>query len=115
VGKCDTWIHLLGPEPVAEPVCPGALDLAAVKANSARVRALLLDLSPEIVANAEAISSEVLYFAASPLGASPVAFVDSAGETRIGPDPARLAPRWVEIPTLWVLSRIAPAFVPAQT
>ena len=115
IGKCDTWLHLLGPEPLAEPVQPGALDIAAIRANSARVRALLLDLSPEIVANSEAISSDVMFFAASPLGSSPVIFKDAKGEQHIGPDPARLAPRWVEIPTLWVLSRIAPALVPAKT
>ena len=111
-GKCDTWLHLLGPEPLAEPVQKGALDFAAIAANSARVRALLIEICPEIVANAEAISSEVMYFAASPLGSSPVSFTDEDGQTHIGPDPARLAPRWVEIPTLWVLSRLAPALVP---
>jgi hypothetical protein len=115
IGKCDTWLRLLGPEPLAEPVHQGSLDIAAIRANSTRVRALLLDLSPEIVANAEAISSDVMFFAASPLGSSPVAFKDAKGEQHIGPDPARLAPRWVEIPTLWVLSRIAPALVPAKT
>ena len=111
-GKCDTWIHLLGPEPLANPVRKGCLDLGIIRANSARVRALLLDLCPEIVSNAESISSAVTYFAASPLGSSPVAFTGADGETHIGPDPARLAPRWVEVPTLWVLSRIAPALVP---
>ena len=29
----------------------------------------------------------------------------------IGPDPARLAPRGVEIPMLWVLARVAPKMV----
>ncbi len=115
IGKCDTWLHLLGAEPLAEPVRPGGLDIVAIRANSARIRTLLLELAPEIVANAEAISSDVMFFAASPLGASPVTFLDAKGEQHIGPDPARLAPRWVEIPTLWVLSRIAPAMVPATT
>ena len=112
VGKCDTWLHLLGPQPLGDPVRDGALDLGVILANSARVRALLLELAPEIVANSEAISNEVVYFAASPLGSSPVEFLDGDGQPHIGPDPARLSPRWVEIPTLWVLSRIAPALVP---
>ena len=113
VGKCDTWLHLLGPQPLGDPVRDGALDLSVILTNSARVRALLLALAPEIVANSEAISSEVVYFAASPLGSSPVEFLDGDGKPHIGPDPARLSPRWVEIPTLWVLSRIAPTLVPS--
>ena len=53
-----------------------------------------------------------MYFAASPLGCSPVEFTDSRGIKMIGPDPAKLNPRHVEIPTLWVLSRVAPSIVP---
>ena len=112
VGKCDTWLHLLGPQPLGDPVRGGTLNLGIILANSARVRALLLELAPEIVANAEAISNEVVYFAASPLGSSPVEFLDGEGHPHIGPDPAKLSPRWVEIPTLWALSRIAPSLVP---
>jgi hypothetical protein len=111
VGKSDTWLHLLG-EPVEFPVHAGRLDIALVARNSARVRSLLLEICPAIVANAEAISSEVMYFAASPLGCSPVEFTDARGVKMIGPDPARLNPRHVEIPTLWVLSRVAPSIVP---
>ena len=113
IGKSDTWRHLLADVEMREPLRDGRVDLAAVRANSAKLRAFLLEICPVIVANAEAISSEVMYFAASPLGASPVEFTDSRGVKMIGPDPARLAPRQVEIPTLWVLSRVAPEMVPA--
>ena len=112
VGKCDTWLHLLGSEPLIDPVSKGSLNGEAIQTNSDRVRSLLLELAPEIVSNAESISNTVMYFAVSPLGASPVSFKDSNGDERIGPDPARLSPRWVEIPTLWVLSIISPTFVP---
>jgi len=111
VGKSDTWLHLLG-EPVESPVHNGRLDVSLVASNSSRVRSLLLEICPAIVANAEAISSEVMYFAASPLGCSPVEFTDARGVKMIGPDPQRLNPRHVEIPTLWVLSRVAPSMVP---
>ena len=107
VGKSDTWLHLLG-APIEFPVKDGQLDLSAVARNSARVRALMYEICPSIVANAEEISSEVMYFAASPLGCSPVEFTDSRGVTMIGPDPKLLNPQHVEIPTLWVLSRVAP-------
>jgi hypothetical protein len=112
VGKCDTWQHLLGDLPLEGPLGDGRLDLAALNRNSDRVRSLLIDVCPSVVANAEAISSEVLYFAISPLGTSPVVFTDSAGARRIGPEPGRIAPIGVEIPTLWILSQIAPGMVP---
>ena len=111
VGKSDTWRHLLGDEPLASPARDGRLDSAAVARNSARVRTLLLGICPSIVANAEAISSDVMYFAASPLGSSPVEFTDARGVNLIGPDPQRLNPQHVEDATLWVLSRVAPGMV----
>ena len=113
LGKSDTWLQLLGEEPLASPVRAGRLDLSLVAANSERVRALLLEICPAIVANAEAVSSDVRYFAASPLGCSPVEFTDARGVKMIGPDPQRLNPQHVEIPTLWVLSRVAPGMVPS--
>jgi len=113
VGKSDTWHHLLGAE-ICGPVVKGCLDYTIVRQNSAHVRTLLLDACPSIVANAEAISSDVMYFAASPLGCSPVEFTDSRGTKMIGPDPRQLNPQHTEIPTLWVLSRIAPGMVPSS-
>ena len=114
VGKSDTWLRLLGDRQIQWPVQDGRLDLQIVQQNSDIVRKLLLDLCPAIVANAEAISSEVMYFAASPLGCSPVEFTDSRGNTMIGPDPLKLDPQHVEVPTLWVLSRVVPAMVPSD-
>jgi FHA domain len=113
VGKSDTWLHLLGDQQIQYPIKDGRLNVQTVQQNSDIVRKLLLDLCPAIVANAEAISSEVMYFAASPLGCSPVEFEDSRGNRMIGPDPQKLNPQHVEVPTLWVLSRIVPSMVPA--
>jgi hypothetical protein len=114
VGKSDTWLHLLGDQQIISPVKEGRLDLRVVRQNSRIVRDLLLELCPAIVANAEAISSEIMYFAASPLGCSPVEFADSRGNRMIGPDPQKLNPQHAEIPTLWVLSRVVPAMVPSS-
>ncbi|HWB01619.1 MAG TPA: hypothetical protein VG796_01260 [Verrucomicrobiales bacterium] len=115
VGKCDTWQHLLGEIPLEPAVRDEKLDLPALRRNSARIRALLCDVSPAIVANSEAISSEVMFFAVSPLGCSPVIFTDAAGGRKLGPDPGRIAPIAVDVPTLWVLSQIAPAMVPVHS
>ncbi len=114
VGKCDTWEHLLGEPPLLPAVVDQKLSLANVQANSRRIRDLLMDICPEIVSNAEAISSNVAYFALSPLGCSPVKFTDRNGIENIGPDPKQIKPRYVEDPTLWVLSQIAPSFVPSE-
>lgn len=112
VGKSDAWIQLLG-EPIECPVQNSKLDLTIVQRNSSRIRQLLMQVCPSVVANAEAISSEVMFFAASPLGSSSIEFTNSRGVKMIGPDPQRLNPQHVEIPTLWVLSQVAPAIVPS--
>lgn len=115
VGKSDTWQHLLGTSGIRTPLEKGFLDLDIVEENSVLVRDLLLDIAPAIVANAEAISSDVKFFAASPLGGSPVEFTDARGVTMIGPDPSKLKPQHVEIPTLWVLSKVAGGIVKTRS
>src|SRR5206468_12714537 len=45
VGKCDAWVHLLGREPLSNPLASRALDSAAVDSNSDRIRKLLLEIS----------------------------------------------------------------------
>lgn len=118
VGKSDAWLNLLGDEPlmpIMEQVDGSTvIRLDHIKANSDRIREFMLDVCPSIVANAEAISSEVMYFASSPLGHAPVSFKDDDGLTRIGPDPEKLDPQRVEDPVLWSLSKIAPEMFPSQ-
>jgi hypothetical protein len=104
VGKCDVWLHLLNGRPVGNPVRDGKLDLAVVEENSGIVRALLYELCPAVVANAEALSSNVLYFAASSFGHTPF----KVGPGEYVPDPAKLEPAYVEAPLLWILSQICP-------
>jgi hypothetical protein len=118
-GKSDAWLDMLGAEPL-KPALDNGPDGARVRLdhiheNSERVRKILLGISPAIVANAEAISSDVMFFAASPLGHPPVRFKDSEGHIRIGPDPVKLNPQRVEDATLWVLSKIAPSMFPSHS
>ena len=115
VGKYDTWSSLLGDAPMLPAIQDGVVRLDHIKANSTRVRELMVRTCPSIVANAEAISSNVCYFAVSPLGCSPVEFLDHEGTPRIGPDPKQLNPRHVEAPTLWVLSQATPEMIPSTT
>lgn len=113
IGKCDTWLHLLGSEPLEPSVRDGRLDLMALLRNSSRLRSLLCEITPAMVSNAEAISSEVMFFAISPLGSSPVVFTDASGIRKVGPDPSQIAPVDVEVPALWCLSQLAPSMIPS--
>lgn len=118
-GKSDAWLKMLGDAPLLPAVVEisgkRTIDLANLRTNSDRIRSFLLDICPAIVANAEAISSEVCYFAASPLGHPPVKFTDNRGIERIGPDPKRLCPSRVEDAPLWILAKIAPALFPSRS
>ena len=115
VGKHDTWANLLGDAPLLPALKDGMVRLDNIQTNSTRVRDLMVRICPSIVANAEAISSNVCYFAISPLGCSPVEFLDREGTPRIGPDPRQLNPRHVEAPTLWVLAQATPEMIPSSS
>lgn len=110
VGKCDAWMHLLGATPFNDPVADHRLDLNAVRHNSELVRNLMLDIAPAVVANAEGISRNVMYFPVSSFGHSPIKIEAGA----YVPDPSQLKPILVEAPLLWALSRIRPDLVPSS-
>lgn len=117
IGKCDLWeSYLSTPEGGGEALLPvsenGKIIQANVMANSERLRALMMSLEPSICTTAESISNNVRYFAVSQLGAPPITFEDAEnGVTRIGPDPAKIAPRYMCDPTLWMLSELMPGYV----
>jgi hypothetical protein len=110
VGKCDAWMHWLGPEPFADPVGDHHLDLAAVERNSNAVRSLLLEIAPTVVGNAETTSSQVTYFPVSSFGHAP----RRIGSGSYVPDPGQLSPILAEVPVLWILSRVRPDLVPSR-
>jgi hypothetical protein len=104
VGKCDVWLHLLNGKSMSKPVSDGKLDIAAVEENSSTIRELLYRLCPPLVANAEALSSNVMFFAASSFGHTPL----KIGPGEYVPDPSKLQPANVEVPLLWILSQVCP-------
>jgi hypothetical protein len=105
VGKADAWQHLLGKPPLADPLEKGSFNVRAVEDNSKRVRQLVYELCPAVIANAEALTQKVMFFAASSFGHSPV----KIGPGEYVPDPAKLNPMFVEVPLLWLFSEIFPA------
>jgi len=110
LGKFDAWQHLLPPHSMVYPVVDGGIDLEIVARNSRLMRKLLHGICPRIVANAEALSSEVCYFPCSSFGHTPVKVAEGA----YAPDPAKLQPFQVEIPPLWALAKLCPALVPVR-
>lgn len=110
VGKCDVWVQLLNGHPIREPLHSGKLDIEAIEENSNAIRALMHRLCPAVLANAEALSTNVLFFAASSFGHTPM----KIGPGEYVPDPARLQPVHVEIPLLWILSQIYPALIKSR-
>jgi hypothetical protein len=112
VGKSDTWEKLLS-SPLEPVVKAGALDLAAVRRNSDRVREVLLHLCPGLVASAESLADQICFFAATSFGHTPVMIGAGPNKGRIAPDPQRLAPAHVEEPLYWLLHLSSPAMFPA--
>ena len=118
VGKFDVWRDLIKGDSLAQPLVENRFDQNAVDENTGVVRELMLDVCPQIVAGAEAISNDVKYFPVSSFGCSPEVTGYEKGPKGndipvLGPNPSKINPILVEIPVLWILSRIKPHLVPS--
>ena len=114
IGKCDVWKHLVEWDQFKNPLQNGKIDHALVDANSARLREFLTQVDPAIVAHAEGLARTVRYFPVSAFGHSPARIESGAGTGLLAPDPKRIEPIFLEIPTLWALSRLMPQLFPSQ-
>lgn len=114
VGKCDVWQDLIGQEHLRNAVVNGQLDIAVIKEVSDLIRSKLLEITPSIVANAESISDNVMYFPVSSFGCSPELLgIDPETQHPIlSPDPNKISPVLVEIPILWILCQIDRKLIP---
>lgn len=111
--KADCWGPLLPRWPLPLPYRRTAQGIAGVDMDmltevSAEVRQLLKRFSPEIVAAAEALTSDVVYLPVSATGCSPEA--DPDGQI-VGFVPKRLNPIWAEVPLIYFLVRWVPTLV----
>jgi hypothetical protein len=113
--KSDVWAPMLNGASKAAPwsaVSPdglSGLDLGVVERNSAAVRALLAETTPEVVSAAEDFAQKVIYVAVSAVGARP--------EPTQGPGgwairPRDVQPRNVAVPLLVGLQMSVPGIVP---
>ena len=104
VSKCDIWLPLLGEAVLEEPwrwdpkIRTCALDIDLIKRVSFSVRALLEEMTPELVATAESFAGDVLYLPNSALGRSPE--FDPETET-LGIMPGDIRPIWASVPMLY--------------
>lgn len=109
VPKADIWSHLLGVDLSAEPFLPNAVagklcavDLGAVESVSAKLRRLLLQVTPEFVSAAEDFCEHVLYVPVSVFSGTPQQ-VDGRREFFIRAKDVR--PRWITVPVLYMFGK----------
>ncbi len=100
LNKFDAWEQLLGEEPFLDPIKDGKINLDVLNQNSDRLKGLLMSICPSIVAAAESISKHCKFFAACPLGHSPVKTLSGL----YAPDPSKINPKFVEQPVIWFLN-----------
>lgn len=113
LSKSDIWGGLLreeNGEPVDIVTPPfereraglGKMSIRRVDAVSDRVRALLRDLAPEVVAAAEDAFERVIFVPVSAIGTSP-ALDPASGLLKV--PVSRIVPRWVTVPFIYTLAR----------
>ena len=120
LAKSDVWAPLVDADLVGEPLLRNvvasnvrpnhlaAVDVVRIESTSRKLREMLLEFAPQVVAAAEDFSTHVLYMPISALGRAPEA--DTA-TGMLGVRPRSLHPRWVSIPVLYILSRWASGLV----
>lgn len=116
LAKSDLWTSLLGEpipdNPLIETSDGGlAVDGDLIREVSARCRALLSTVCPEIVALAEDFARSVLYVPTSATGCSPVV-VERDGSNFLGMKPRDIRPRWASVPGLCAIQMAQPQLVP---
>ena len=126
VGKFDLWRHLLGEdEQIVNPLSSDrVLNNKGVEANSQITRGFLNKFAPDIVATAERLSGNIKYFPVSSFGHSPKqhtvydlngkpqVLADGTFQKEVAPEPTKIKPVLIEIPTLWALSQSVPDLIP---
>lgn len=119
VTKYDVWHSLLSDKMVELntllcriPDRGTALDLKRLHRLSQKIRELLFQLAPDIVAAAEGFSDEVLYLPNSALGCSPEPISLPGGKEALAVRPCNIHPRLAELPLLYALHRAVPTLIP---
>jgi hypothetical protein len=107
VAKSDIWSPLLDADITSEPVLLGegglhVVDTQRIERTSDKVRAMLLQIAPEVVTVAEDFCKTVVYIPVSALGHSPERKPDGSG---LVIRPRDVKPRWVTVPILYAFAK----------
>jgi hypothetical protein len=115
VTKFDAWWKLLHKHEFPNTWAVGSAgSIAAIQLNliegfSQKLRALLWEVSPEVVSAAETFASQVLYVPVSATGRSPER---DPATGALGFRPKDVNPIWAEVPLLYCMSRWMNGLVP---
>ncbi len=116
VAKSDIWAPIFSEDIATEPILSdpegkvhlSVMDIQRIERVSAKLRALLLDVTPEIVTAAEDFARDVVYIPVSALGHSPEKEPDKTG---LFIRPANVKPHWVTTPLLYSYARWATGLI----
>ena len=119
IPKADIWESLINEdlttEPCHVPKPPSrefaVVDTARIERVSAKIRRLLLEITPEFVATAEDCCREVVYIPVSSLGCSPT---PQEATNSLVVKPRDIKPRWVTVPVLYAFSKWATGLLASQ-
>jgi len=96
-------------KPRAGKLC--GLRVPVIEQISQRVRDLLMEHAPEVVAAAQRFSRYVYFVPASATGCAPVRADDQNGQPDYKFRAGSVSPYWIEVPLLWLLARHVPGLV----
>src|ERR1019366_7898953 len=108
----DVWGPLLDEDLISEPILPNAVagrlasvDVVRIERVSAKLRTLLLNETPELVAAAEDFCQHVVYIPISALGRSPEETALPGGGKGLFTRPKNITPRWSAVPVLYMFAK----------
>jgi hypothetical protein len=112
VPKSDVWGQLLDEDVTSEPILPKAfenrlavVDVKRIERVSQKLRQLLLQEIPELVAAAEDFCQYVIYIPVSALGCSPQETALPNGDKGLFVRPAEISPHWATVPVLYMFAK----------
>ena len=119
VTKHDAWKHMLDgdlPSIIGEPKAGGlcGLQVGVIEEYSKRLRGLLMQHAPEVVAAAQRFSRHVYFVPASATGCAPVKAGDLDGRPNYKFRAGSVNPYWIEVSLLWLLARHIRGLVPME-
>jgi hypothetical protein len=122
VPKSDVWGPLLDEDLISEPIIPNAVagrlasvDVVRIERVSAKLRTLLLNETPELVAAAEDFCQHVVYIPISALGRSPEETALPGGGKGLFIRPKDIVPRWSAVPVLYMFSKWTTGLIASNT